>query len=419
MPEAAHTDAFRQSLVAAVQAELHRHATAITAEIQQLRQEHADERERLRREVHTQLGSFAALMEEIQDAAAAHLERQKSALEAQIFESESRQSRRIDDVTAGISASVQAAAKPILAEATAEQERVSERIVMLETQLRKFDEQAARMVTHVNDLIERVEARSTEVVQELQDRFAAEVAVLRPLVDEIDSSVRRFQSDVGAQVATRLNDAEDRFNSRLMAAEARMKEATGAQVAEIQAHVGRVNANIDDTLAVLNNRHEAVTERFTGIERRLDELQESVQGIDQRALDELREKMSSAVGEAMLVRIEMERMEKALNERTDTLTVRVTDVETQLAENVMDVSTAIQLDRLEELERAVLELDPTRFQPYNPAAPALPGRAGSENEEPPPSAAVQGMCQETLNPSLGDAEEVSAPGSGPFAPPRA
>ena len=71
--------------------------------------------------------------------------------------------------------------------------------------------------------------------------------------------------------------------------------------------------------------------------------------------------MSTAAGEAMLVRIEMERLEKGVSEKTDGLAVRMTEVETQLADSTMDVSTAVQMDRLEEIERALLEIDPSKF----------------------------------------------------------
>jgi hypothetical protein len=107
---------------------------------------------------------------------------------------------------------------------------------------------------------------------------------------------------------------------------------------------------------------------MSGLEGRLDEHQTAmdemaakVEAVDETALDELREKLSSAVGEAMLVRIEMERLDKNVGEKLDGLVVRVTDVETQLADQTMDVSTAVQLERLEELERAVAEIDPTTF----------------------------------------------------------
>ena len=50
-----------------------------------------------------------------------------------------------------------------------------------------------------------------------------------------------------------------------------------------------------------------------------------------------------------------------MNERSDTLAVRLTEVETNLQDATMDVSTAVQLDRMETIERALAELDPDQF----------------------------------------------------------
>ena len=114
-------------------------------------------------------------------------------------------------------------------------------------------------------------------------------------------------------------------------------------------------------MVVLNDRISSQDDRFIAIDQRMDEVEQKVKGVDQAALDELKAQLSTAAGEAMLVRIEMERFEKTVNERSDKLAVRVTDVETQLADATMDVSTSIQLDRLEEIERALIELDPNKF----------------------------------------------------------
>ena len=68
--------------------------------------------------------------------------------------------------------------------------------------------------------------------------------------------------------------------------------------------------------------------------------------------------------DAGLIVIDAQRLrslEKNVNERTDSLSVRMTDVETQVQDATMDVSTAVQLDRLEEIERALIELDPSQF----------------------------------------------------------
>jgi len=140
-----------------------------------------------------------------------------------------------------------------------------------------------------------------------------------------------------------------------------MKEDAGQKIADIDAHVGRVSAGLDDTMLVLNDRIAAIDSRFVDADRRMDDIVQSMEGVDAKSIDELKEKMSTAVGEAMLVRIEMERLEKGVNERTDTLSVRMTDVETQVQDATMDVSTSVQLDRLEEIERTLIELDPSQF----------------------------------------------------------
>ena len=354
-------DEFRQSLVAAVQAELERHASAVVAEVDRLRAEGQADRAALKAEVTQQVNALTASIEQIQSRGEGYTDRSREALEARLDESESRQTRRLDDVAGGMEGLVQQAVRPLMADVGDRQEALATRVEGLDTNLRKFDEQAARMVTYFNDVSQQMETRQDELSDTLKTDIATQIDSLKKLVEENDSAVRRFQNDVGQSVTTKLNDAEDRFNNRLLAAESRMKEESGQKIADIDAHVGKVSQGLDDTMLVLNERVAALDDRFIEIGRRIDEVEKSVGGIDEKVLDELKDKMSSAVGEAMLVRIEMERLEKAVNEKTDTLTVRMTDVETQVQDATMDVSTAVQLDRLEEIERSLLEIDPTKF----------------------------------------------------------
>ena len=82
--------------------------------------------------------------------------------------------------------------------------------------------------------------------------------------------------------------------------------------------------------------------------------------VDEEAINAVKEQLSSAVGEAMLVRIEVDRFIAAQEEKFDATAVRMSEIEAQLADT-MDVSEAVQLERLEEIERALLELDPNQF----------------------------------------------------------
>ncbi len=354
-------DEFRQSLVAAVQAELERHASAVVAEVDRLREETQRERAELRAEFAQHIRVLSTSAEQSTVRSDHQVQQVRAAIDSRLEESESRQSRRLDDMASGLEGIVHAAMRPVLIDIKEDQDALALRVEGLDTNLRKFDEQAARMVTYFNDVSQTVEARQEEQGIQLKTDLIAQIDGVKNLVEENDSSARRFQSEMSQSVSQRIGDAEDRFNNRLLAAESRMKEEAGQKIAEIDAHVGRVGSGIDDTMIVLNDRIASQDDRLLDSERRMEAVEDKVKGVDQDALDELKAKMSTAAGEAMLVRIEMERFEKLVNDRSDQVAVRITEVEAQLADATMDVSTAVQLDRLEEIERALLELDPDKF----------------------------------------------------------
>jgi hypothetical protein len=354
-------DEFRSSLVAAVQAELERHASAVVAEVDRLRDEDKKARNALRAELTEQLKALNAAVDSMSTKHEASLEKQRVTYEQRLTESDVRQTRRIDDMGQSLDGLVRAAAAPLMQEMRDDQEALIRKVDALDGNLRKFDEQAARMVTYFNDVTQNMELRQDELSEALRADIASRLATIQQLVEDNDAAIRNFKNEVGQTTSQKINDAEDRFNNRLLAAESRMKEEAGQKIAEIDAHVGRVSAGLDDTMLVINDRIAGMDSRFVETDRRIEGIEESIQGFDQDAIEELKERMSTAVGEAMLVRIEMERLEKGVNERTDSLSVRMTEVETQVQDATMDVSTAVQLDRLEEIERALIELDPSQF----------------------------------------------------------
>lgn len=354
-------DEFRNSLVAAVQAELERHASAVVAEVDRLREENHRERAELRAEFNEQVSRLAQAIEQLDARSSSHADMVRNTLEQRMEEAEKRQIRRLDDATSGLDQMVQQAARPIIADLQAENEELTGRVSSLDANLRKFDEQAARMVTYFSDVTREMEDKQEQLADTVKTDVASQLATLRQLVEENDSAVRKFQNEVGQQVTSRLNDAEDRLNQRVLASENRIKEESGQKIAEIDLHVSRVSGSLEESLAVMNDRISAIDDRFAELQGKITEIEESVEGIDQSALDEMREKMSTAAGEAMLVRIEMERFEKTVNERADQLALRLTEVETNVQDASLDVSTAVQLERLEHLERALAELDPDQF----------------------------------------------------------
>lgn len=385
-------DEFRKSLVAAVQAELNRHASVVIAEVDRLRAEGQRERAELRAEFLDQVGRLSQAIEQTDARRSLHADKVRETLEHRLDEAEKRQIRRIDDATKGLDQMVQQAARPIIADLRAENEDLSNRVTTLDTNLRRFDEQAARMVTYFNEVTQQMETKQEQLAETVKTDVASQLATLKQLVEENDSAVRKFQNEVGQQVTQRLNDAEDRINIRLLASENRVKEESGQKIAEIDLHVSRVSGNLDDSLAVMNDRIAAIDTRFVELERSIRAMEEKVAGIDRDALEDLKSQMSTAAGEAMLVRIEVERFQQAVIERSDQLAVRLTEVETSLQDATMDVSTAVQLDRLEEIERALAELDPDQFlrkdgldAPPSAIAPEstpMPADASSEVSDP-------------------------------------
>jgi archaellum component FlaC len=391
MSDKKHLDDLRTSLIEAVQAELNRHAAAVQREIDKLRDEGVREREALRSTFGEHVRALASALE----GSTAKTDQLRESLEKQSAQVEERTSRRLDEMIATVDGLVEAAARPMLTVMREEQDAVRGRIDALDENLRRFDEQAARMVRFVDESNQALLQKNVEVQGELAARLEARADDLTSRIDTALIDAVRHKAETTQLVGQRVADLEDRVNARILAAETRAKEDAGTRIADIDAHVGRVSKGLDDTLSVINNRLSELDVRFAEIDAHFDSIKGEIAKVDVEAIDELKERMSNAAGEAMLVRIEMERFEKASIERIDGITMRVTDVETQLVDATMDVSTAIQLERLEELERAVLELDPSTFvrkpaasassaSPSLSSVPAAPSSNGSASPHPAP-----------------------------------
>jgi hypothetical protein len=107
--------------------------------------------------------------------------------------------------------------------------------------------------------------------------------------------------------------------------------------------------------------------------------------VDVDAIDEMKDRVASAAGEVELVRIEVERFQKSMGESLDKTVGRIVELETQMQEQHMDVETAVQLERLEEVERALLALDPSQFVRREDAALAQPAMASPSSPLTPPA----------------------------------
>lgn len=387
-------DAFRAKLIAAVQSELERHARKVAAETDKIRADAAKEREMMHRLFGDQLQSLQQSVEKAQArndelnrqlreqvesaietqvrqaiaASEAATEKKFAAMSAKVVsaedklaEAESRSNRRIEEVVRGLDGMIETAAHPLFQAVRDEQANVERRIDGLDEHLRKFDEQAARMVVFFNETTEAQKQRTDAMAEQLTADVDRRIGELVGKVEDSRAESVRQHAETTKLVAERAKDIEDRINQRVMGFEARVNEETGRRIADIDAHVGKVATGLDVTLTALNDRLAGIETRIDAVDEALAQARAEFAKVNTDELDELKEKLSAAAGEAVLLRIDMEKMGKSIGERVDAMALRVTDVETQLVDATMDVSTAVQLERLEELERAVIELDPTRF----------------------------------------------------------
>jgi hypothetical protein len=354
----------RSSIVAAVQQELNRFGKQVSAEVKRLQRELAAERSARARSEET-IKALLPVIEQRLGEFTAQTKRRHDELDLRI-------GRVSDEANAGLAAAVESAARPVVKQLEHRQDQLEQDVSSLDRIVRKFDGQAGALVQHVNAITEATEARLDEMSEQVAEQLDGRVAALSMRMDEVSAQAARQQAEVSNAVGARVDQAEERVNDRIRAAEARVNdriltaearvnETLGQRVADIDAYVGRVGAGLDEAVAMLSDRIAAAESRFDEVNQAIDAMGTRLDLVDVDAIDEMKDRIASAAGEVELVRIEVERFQKSMGESMDKTVVRIVELETQLQEHHMDVDTAVQLERLEEVERALIALDPSQF----------------------------------------------------------
>ena len=363
-----NADTTRASIVAAVQQELNRFSGQVSTELQRLQSELAAERAARAKSEETVRSLLPAIEQRLNEFSA-QTKRRHDELDLRI-------GRVADEANVGLAAAVESAARPVVKQLEHRQSQLEQDLVALDRSVRKFDEQAGAMVQHFNAMTEATEARLDEVSDQVAEQLDGRLASLSMRMDEVSAQSARQQAEVANVVGARVDQAEDRINERILTAEARVNETVGQRVADIDAYVGRVSAGLDDAVAMLSDRIAGAEARFDEVNQAIDAMAGRLDSVDVDAIDEMKDRVASAAGEVELVRIEVERFQKSMGESMDKTVGRIVEIETQMQEQHMDVETAVQLERLEEVERALLALDPSQFvrrdEATSPSSEAVP-----------------------------------------------
>ena len=257
---------------------------------------------------------------------------------------------------------------------------------------RRFDEQAAAIVNHINETVAALSRRMDDGDQYVTRAVDQRLADVRGIVDQAGADVARQLAAHGQILSQRVDSIDMKMVDRSLAMEERINELNGQKIANLEASIGRVGAGFDDAMGALSKRIVDLEAKLIEADDRMDQLAADVAKVDEEAINQVKEQLSSAVGEAMLVRIEVDRFIAAQEERFEATAVRMTEIEAQLADT-MDVSEAVQLERLEEIERALIELNPNQFVrkvdangggglPSPNVNPALPSGSNGTSTEP-------------------------------------
>lgn len=365
----------KQQIVAAVQQQLTQYSEQVRSAVQALRDEIATERS-ARAQSDDQVRALASGLERSHQSNAGFQAELQRVLEERLAEFGASTKRRheelnirldrvVDEANTGLVATVESATRPFLRELEHRQAKVEGDVVSLDKSIRKFDDQAARMVTHINSVTGNIDGRIEQLAAGVAADVETRMGGLAARLDEVSAQAARQQSEVSNIVGQRVDEAESRMIDKISTAEARINDDVGTRIAEIDAYVGRVSVGLDEGIVMLNDRFAEVNGRFDATAQQIAAMEQSLKDVDAEALDEMKDRVRGIAGEAELVRIEMDRFKQTMGDAMDKNAIRLTELETQMQDQAIDTETAVQLERLEEVERALIALDPAQFVRVN------------------------------------------------------
>jgi hypothetical protein len=395
---ASSTEVLATTIAAAVERQLTQYVAVMSQQVEAARQAAENLRGEMRSEFGAQIAQVLQRMDGTQQNAEAYQKALQTALEDRLADFAQHQNRRLNEVEnriLEIPAATGGGADPaelanlrdqIDAQSAAAHSRIDE----LQRATRRFDEQASALVQHVNDTTIALAQRMDEGNQALATAVEERLAFVRNTLEAVAPDVQRQLTEHQAMIAQRIDFTEHKVTDRMLAMEDRIYEGQGTKIAHLEATIGRIGAGFDDAIAALSQRMLELENRLYDSNDRLNLLTEQVSKVDEKAIQDVKDQLSAAVGEAMLVRIEIDRLSGTTDEKLDKATLRMAEIEALLTDE-MDVSTAVQLERLEELERAFAELNPDQFvRRTDPGA-----RAGSTG-----ASGSAGTPSTSLNPGL-------------------
>jgi len=408
------TELLAATIAGAVERQLTQYVSAMAQQVDATRQAVEAHRTELRAEFQQQIQAVVAHFAATQETSNAQQQELTSLLERRLADFSHHQQARLNEVENRVLESGSVAGGVDATELATLREHIDgqsagahARIDELHKATRRFDEQAAAMVQHVNDTTVALTQRMDEGNQALATAVEERLGFVRTTLESVGPEVQRQLAEQTATMLQRVDFTEHKVTDRMLAMEERVNEQNGTKIAQLDATIGRIGAGFDDAMAALSQRMLDLENKLFTTNDQLTALIEQVSTVDDKAMTAMKEQLSAAVGEAMLVRIEVDRVVASTEDKIGKNSLRMAEIEALLADE-MDVSASVQLERLEELERALTALDPDQFvRKTDPNAGSQPARSAASTAAP-TLTPVAALPSTSLTPTLPEGSHTSS-----------
>lgn len=361
------TEVLAATIAGAVERQLTQYVSAMAQQVDAARQAVETNKNELRAEFQQQIQSLTEQLSASRQIAEGHQNALQSILDERLSDFAQRQQVRLNEVENRLlempaSASIIDAGDLLALREHIDGQSASahSRIDELHKATRRFDEQAAAMVQHVNDTTVALTQRMDEGNQALATAVEERLGFVRTTLESVGPEVQRQLAEQTTVLTQRVDFTEHKVTDRMLAMEERVNEQNGSKIAQLDATIGRIGSGFDDAMGALSQRMLDLENRLYETSDQINALTEKVDKMDDTAMTAMKEQLSAAIGEAMLVRIEIDRVVASTDEKIGKNALRMAEIEGMLADE-MDVSASVQVERLEELERALTALDPDQF----------------------------------------------------------
>lgn len=238
-----------------------------------------------------------------------------------------------------------------------------------------LDEQRRANEEYQEALRAALEDRLTSFAQHQHDRLVA----VEEQIDELAAHpAAATDTAAAAAMLSRLDATERQLVDRLVDLEHRINDEQGRRIAELEAVVGRIGSGFDEAISALSQRLMDLDDRVADLTLRTDGLSGMSGTVSAAEIESLRGLASAAASDSAMMRFELDRLTSTATKHFDHQAARLAEIEQTLHEN-RDVAAAVQLDRLDEVERQLIALDPTMGARLGVgSAPVATGPAATE-----------------------------------------